>query len=75
MTDAETDMDVTFADVFRAALRRRGLSLERVRDRLEAQGMGMARLTASLGDAWRCAWQCAWQCARQDARWDVRPRR
>lgn len=41
------DAEVTFADVFREALRRRGLSLERVRDRLEAQGIGVSLATLS----------------------------
>ena len=56
MTRLDTDMDtggaagdpeVTFADVFRDALRRRGLSLERVRHRLQTQGIGISLATLS----------------------------
>ncbi|MFH8369345.1 helix-turn-helix domain-containing protein [Streptomyces sp. NPDC018031] len=37
----------TFATVFRAAVRQRGLSLERVRDRLHAQGISISLATLS----------------------------
>ncbi|MGP3980102.1 XRE family transcriptional regulator [Streptomyces sp. KR80] len=50
---SQTSAEPTFAAVFREALQRRGLSLERVRDRLEARGITISLATLSY-----------WQCGR-----------
>ncbi|KUF15100.1 MULTISPECIES: helix-turn-helix domain-containing protein [Streptomyces] len=45
--------DATFATVFRKALRRRGLSLERIRDHLQAHGINVSLATLSYWQSGR----------------------